>query len=229
MKTIGLIGGADPDVTAEYYRLLSLGVMHDCRRMTPHCAIWSCDPTEVRRLQQARDENGLVELFMDAAIRLDVAGADLLLICGVTHHDLAEHVQRAVSIPLLHFADPVAERLRTQRVDKVGLLDMAPIGPDVHEGPMSMRYGIEVFLPTAAERAAVERAEYLEFVVQSDPTARRDACQAIMARMTAEGAQAILFERTDAHPALRQGDCPVPMIDTVSLHVEAAMRMALEP
>lgn len=229
MKTIGLIGGIDPDVTAEYYRLLSLGVVHDFQRVIPSCVVWSCDTTRVRRLQQARDEDGLVELVMDAAIRLEIAGADLLLICGATHRDLAEYVQRAVSIPLLHFADPVAERLGTQRIDKVGLLDMFPIEMDVHEGPLSVRYGIEVLLPTAAERAAVERAQYLEFVVQSHPTARRDACQAIMARMTASGAQAILFERTDALPALRQGDCSVPMIDTVSLHVEAAMRMALEP
>lgn len=169
------------------------------------------------------------DLFRDAAIRLEVAGADLLLICGATHHDVAEHVQRAVSIPLLHFAGPVAERLKVEGIDKVGLLDPASAGPDAYEGPLSSRYGIDVLLPTAAERASVERAEYLEFVVQSDPTARRDACLEIMARMANDGAQAILFERTDALPALRQGDCPAPMIDTVSLHVEAAMRMALEP
>lgn len=229
MKTLGLIGGIDSCVTAEYYRLISLGIVHEYQRLTPRCVIWSCDYNEVRALHRARDEDGLAGLFVDAAIRLEVAGADLLLICGMPHHDVADHVQRAVSIPLLHFADPVAERLRGEGIGRVGLLDPASVGPDVYEGRLSSQYGIEVLLPTAAERAAIEWAEHLEFVVQSDPTARRKAYQAIVERMTGEGAQAILFERTDAMPHPGQGACPVPLIDTIALHVEAAMTMALRP
>lgn len=229
MKTIGLIGGIESCVTAEYYRLISLGIVHEYRRLTPRCVIWSCDWNEVRSLHRARDEDGLAGLLMDAAVRLEVAGAELLLICGVTHHDAADPVQRAVSIPLLHFADPVAERLRGEGIGKVGLLDPASVGPDVYEGPLSSQHGIEVLLPTAAERAAIEWAEHLAFAVQSDATARRRAYQAITARMAADGAQAILFERTDAMPHPGQGGCPVPMIDTIPLHVNAALMMALRP
>lgn len=228
MKAIGLIGGIDSGVTAEYYRLLSLGVVHDYQRLAPRC-VMSCDHNEVRRLHRDGDEDELAGLLMDAAVRLEVAGAELLLICGMTPHDMAEPVQRAVSIPLLHFADPVAERLRAEGICRVGLLDPASVGPDVYEGPLSSRHRIEVLVPNAAERAAIEWAEHLEFVVQSDPTARRKAHSEIMARMAADGAQAILFERTDAMPLPTPDDCPVPLIDTIALHVNAAMRMAVRP
>lgn len=229
MKTLGLTGGIDSGVTAEYYRLISLGIVHEYQRLTPRCVIWSCDYNEVRALHRARDEDGLAGLFVDAAVRLEIAGADLLLICGVAHHDLADEVQRGVSIPLLHVADPVAERLKSGSIGKAGLLDASSVGPGSYEGPLSIRRGIEVLVPTAAERAAIEWAEHLEFVVQSDPTARRKAYQAIVERMTGEGAQAILFERTDAMPHPGQGGCPVPLIDTIALHVDAAMTMALRP
>lgn len=229
MKTLGLISGIDSCVTAEYYRLISLGIVHEYQRLTPRSVIWSCDDNEVRRLHRDADEDGLAGLLMDAAVRLEVAGADLLLICGSTLHGAADHVQRAVSVPLLHFADPVAERLKAEGVGRVGLLDPASVGSEVYEGPLSSRHGVEVLVPNAAERAAMEWAGHLEFAVQSDATARLKAYQLIMARMAGEGAQAILFERTGAMPLPGQGGCPAPLIDTIQLHVEAALMMALRP
>ncbi len=230
MKTIGLIGGIDASATIQYYRLPSQGVLRDMySRVQPRCVIWSCDYNEVRRLHQARDHDALAGLLADAAIRLEVAGADMLMICSTTHHDAAESVQRAVSIPLLHVAEPIAVRLKAEGMERVGLLDPASAGPDVYEGPLSDRHGIAVLAPTTAERESMDWANHLEFAVQSDAGASRTAYRAIMARMVADGAQAILFERTAFMPDLWQSDCLVPLLDTIALHVDAALTMALEP
>lgn len=230
MKTIGLIGGIDADATVAYYQRLNAAVQRARRlRSAARCIVWSFDYAQIERLHGRGDGEALAGLMMDAAIRLEAAGADLLAICSITHNDLAEQVQRAVTIPLLHVADPIAERMKADGVNRVGLLDPVSIGPRVYSGPLSERYGIEVLVPTAAERAALDWASHLEFVVQSDASARRKAYRTIMARMAADGAGAILFERTEFMPDLWQSDCPVPLFDTIALHADAAARMALEP
>lgn len=45
------------------------------------------------------------------AQQVEAAGADFLLICTNTMHKVAEDVQAAIAIPLLHIADATAEKL----------------------------------------------------------------------------------------------------------------------
>lgn len=228
MKTIGLIGGIDADATVAYYQRLNAEVQQVRHlRSAARCIVWSFDYAGIERLHKAGDRDELTRLLTDAAVRLEAAGADLLLICSVTHHDVAEHVQRAVSIPLLHVADSIAEQMKADGTGRAGLLDPVSTGPEVYIGPLSERHGFEVLVPTAAERAALDWASHLEFAVQGDASARRKAYRAIMARMAADGAGAILIERTAFMPDLWQTDCPVPLYDTIALHAAAAAKLAL--
>ena len=55
--------------------------------------------------------------MIDAAQRLERGGADFLLICTNTMHRMADQVQSAVGIPLLHIADPTAERIKARASD----------------------------------------------------------------------------------------------------------------
>lgn len=111
MKTIGLLGGMSWESTAEYYRLLNeftrerLGGLHSAR-----CVLYSVDFAEIEQLQvQGRwDEAG--EVLASAARSLEAAGADLVLLCTNTMHKVADQVQAAVSVPLLHLADATAKR-----------------------------------------------------------------------------------------------------------------------
>ena len=113
MRMIGLIGGMSWESSAEYYRILNQGVRD---RLGPtasaRCLLWSFDFAEIERLQHAGDWNALTERMIDAARTLEAAGAEVLLICTNTMHRMADSVQRAVTVPLLHIADPTAERIK---------------------------------------------------------------------------------------------------------------------
>jgi aspartate racemase len=121
-----MIGGMSWESSAEYYRIINEGVRD---RFGPtasaRCLLWSFDFAEIEALQHKGDWQGLTACMVDAAQRLETGGADMLLICTNTMHRMAAEVQAAVGIPLLHIADPTAERVQAAGFKKVGLLGTA--------------------------------------------------------------------------------------------------------
>lgn len=60
-----------------------------------------------------------------AAQRLECGGANFVVICTNTMHRMADQVQAAIRLPLLHIADPTAHRIKESGLRKVGLLGTA--------------------------------------------------------------------------------------------------------
>src|SRR5687767_11285634 len=106
MKTIGLIGGMSWESSVVYYQLINrwtkerLGGVHSARSL-----MFSVDFDAVASMQQEEDWTGIEEMMIDLAQRLERGGADCLLICANTIHIVADAVQQAVGIPLLHIGD----------------------------------------------------------------------------------------------------------------------------
>ena len=120
---IGLIGGMSWESSAEYYRIINrevrrrLGGVHSARSL-----MWSVDFGEIERLQHQGDWDALTEKMKDAAIRLERGGADFILICTNTMHRMADAVAEAINIPLLHIADPTAQKVKAAGIKKLACL-----------------------------------------------------------------------------------------------------------
>ena len=113
MKTIGLLGGMSWESSAEYYRVVNeqvkarLGGLHSAR-----CVLFSVDFAEIELLQQQGDWDTAGELLAQAAYQLELAGAELLVVCTNTMHRVAAAIQQRIAISLVHIADPTAEAIR---------------------------------------------------------------------------------------------------------------------
>ena len=230
MKMIGLIGGMSWESSAEYYRILNQGVRD---RLGPtasaRCLLWSFDFSEIERLQHDGDWNGLTARMIDAARRLETGGADVLLICTNTMHRMAEAVQDAVSVPLLHIADPTARRIKTAGLRRIGLLGTAfTMEHDFYKGRLRDLHGLDVVVPDEHDRAVVHRIIYDELVAGKVMSTSRDAYRQIIARLVANGAKAVILGCTEIMLLVKPEDSPVPLFDTTALHAEAAIAMALE-
>jgi aspartate racemase len=230
MKMIGLIGGMSWESSAEYYRILNQGVRD---RLGPtasaRCLLWSFDFAEIERLQHDGDWPALTERMTDAARRLESAGADLLIICTNTMHLMADAVQAAVSAPLLHIADPTAERIKGAGLHRIGLLGTAfTMEQDFYKGRLAVRHGLDVLVPEADDRATVHRIIYEELVAGIVTPASRAAFRDVIARLVARGVQAVVLGCTEIMLLVKPEDSPVPLFDTTALHAEAAIEQALD-
>ncbi len=226
---IGLIGGMSWESSAEYYRLLNEGVRN---RVGPtasaRCLLWSFDFAEIEALQHRGDWAALASRLVDAARRLEAGGAEMLLICTNTMHRMADEVQAAVTVPLLHIADPAAERITAAGLGRVGLLGTAfTMEQDFYKRRLSDRHGLDVIVPDEEDRAVVHRIIYDELIAGKVLPASREAYRAIIARLVARGAEAIILGCTEIMLLVRPEDSAVPIFDTTALHAAAAVDAAL--
>lgn len=229
MAMIGLIGGMSWESSAEYYRLLNRGV-RDRRgpAVSARCLLWSFDFSEIEKRQHDGDWEGLADLLVDAARRLDRAGADTIAICTNTMHRLAPQVEAAVPGKLVHIADPTGRRIAAAGHTRVGLLGTAfTMEQDFYKGRLADKFGLDVVVPDAEDRAIVHRIIYEELVAGIVKDASRTAYRAVIARLVDQGVQAIILGCTEIMLLVGPQDSSVPVFDTTAIHVDALVEAAL--
>lgn len=229
MRTIGLIGGMSWESSAHYYRIINqtvrerLGGNHSAR-----CLMYSVDFAEIERLQHDGDWAALTERMIDAARRLERGGADFVAICTNTMHLMADEVAASVTIPLLHIADPTADRIVEHGFTRVGLLGTAFTMEKPFYRDRLAAKGLDVLIPEADDRATVHGIIYRELVAGVVHDDSRTAYRAVIARLVARGAQAIILGCTEIMLLVGDADSDVPLFDTTALHAQAAVDLALK-
>jgi aspartate racemase len=226
---IGLIGGMSWESSAEYYRLINQGYRDAVGpSASAPCLLWSFDFAEIKALQFAEDWPRLTAMMIDAARRLEAAGAELLVICTNTMHLMADEVEAAVGIPLLHIADPSAEAAKAAGIARVGLLGTAfTMEQDFFKRRLAERFGLEVLIPGDDDRAIVHRVIYEELIAGVIREKSREAYREVIARLVGRGAQGVILGCTEIGLLVGAQDSAVPLFDTTRLHADAAVRAIL--
>ncbi|MBK7079975.1 MAG: aspartate/glutamate racemase family protein [Betaproteobacteria bacterium] len=229
MKTIGLIGGMSWESTVPYYRQINetvrerLGGLHSARLV-----LYSVDFHDIERLQHAGDWQAAGALLAGAARAVQAAGASFLVLCTNTMHNVAPAIEAAVTIPLLHIADPTAAEIKRTGHSTVGVLGTRfTMEQAFYRDRLSERHGLRVVVPGPEDRETVHRIIYQELCLGVVTAESRGAYRRILAKLAAQGAQAIILGCTEISLLVTQQDSAVPLFDTTALHARAAALEAL--
>ena len=229
MKRIGLIGGMSWESTAIYYRLMNEAVR---ARVGGHASadiiLRSLDFGPIEALQRGGDWAGLEAAMAQAAQDVEAAGADFLLLCTNTMHRCADAIEAAVSIPLLHIADPLEMALVEMEIETVGLLGTRYTMEQSFYRDRLQAAEIEVMVPEEPDRSEVHRIIFEELVVGKMEEKSRTRLREVMEQLAGDGADAIVLGCTEIGLLVRQDDALVPILDTTVLHALAAGTMALD-
>jgi aspartate racemase len=142
---------------------------------------------------------------------------------------MADAVEAAAGVPLLHIADPTAEAIKAAGFSRVGLLGTAfTMEHAFYRGRLESRHGLSVLVPEEVDRAMVHQVIYDELVSGVVRAESRTAYAQVIARLVSRGAQCIVLGCTEIMLLVRQEDSAVPLFDTTRLHAEAAAQAALE-
>jgi aspartate racemase len=229
MKTIGMIGGMSWESSIEYYRIVNetvkekLGGLHSAKSV-----MVSVDFAEIEKLQMAGRWDEATQAMIAAAQHVEAGGADFLIICTNTMHKMADDVEKAIDIPLLHIADATAEVIKARGLQVVGLLGTKfTMEEDFYSGRLVDRHGLEVLIPDEKDREIVHRVIYDELVLGEIKAESRDQYRRNIEKLIAAGAQGIILGCTEIGLLVKDQDSSVPLFDTTYIHAVSAVEAAL--
>jgi aspartate racemase len=230
MKTLGLLGGMSSESTAIYYRLLNEGVNARLGGLSAaKLILWSFDFADIAARQTAGDWDGLTRMLADAAGALERAGADAVMICANTMHKMAEPVQAAIGVPLLHIADATGQAISATSSRRPALLATRyTMEQDFVTGRLLDRFGVDVLIPNERDRIELHRIIYEELCLGVVKPASKAAFLAIIADLRAQGADGVILGCTEFGMLLTQDEMDIPVFDTALIHVGAAVDFALQ-
>jgi aspartate racemase len=229
VKTIGLIGGMSWESTTLYYQFLNrmardrLGGQHSASLV-----LVSIDFAPMARLQSAGLWDEATTQMIDAARRLERAGAEAIVICANTMHLMADEVAAAVAVPLIHVAEATASQIKVAGLKRPLLLATRHTMEQPFYRARLRRHGVEALIPSEPDRARLHAIIYDELVQGRFKLASTDAMVEIVeSAVRGEDVDGVILGCTEFGLLLKPGDLPVPMFDTAELHAKAAMDFAL--
>lgn len=231
MKTIGLIGGLSWESSVEYYRIINetvkerLGGLHSAE-----CLMFSFDFAEIETLQASGDWEAATHRMIAVARQVERGGADGLVICSNTMHRMADDVQNAIDIPLIHIADATAKVIKERGFERIGLLGTRyTMEQDFYKGRLINRHELDVVIPDEQERRVVHNIIYDELVLGIVRDESRQAYQDVIDKLCEDGIQGVILGCTEIELLISKSeDSPVPTFPTTYLHAIAAVDWALE-
>lgn len=226
MKTLGLLGGMSAESTTLYYQELNrlvrerLGGLHSAQLL-----LWSVDFAGIAAMQADGDWDGAGAVLAEAARRLEGAGADAILICANTMHLVADQVQAAVSVPVLHIADATADAVKAAGCKRPLLLATKfTMEKDFYRGRLASQ-GVEAMVPDQADRDRLHAIIYDELCQGVISAASKAQVLAMIAK--APAADSVIFGCTEIGLLLAPQDLSVPVVDTALVHALAGVDFAL--
>ena len=214
--------------SAAYYQDLNLGVenrlggLHSARTVMA-----SVDFDEVNALQEAERWDEVGEILARAAKGVEQAGADFLVLCTTTFHMVAEQVEAAIDIPLLHLADVVAEACKEHRLQSVALIGTSFAMSRPFFSDRIASHGLEVHVPEERHHETINRIIYDELVHGKVLDTSRRTIVSLVDELWDGGAGGLILGCTELELLVKQADVELPLFPCTTLHVEAALDRAL--
>ncbi|MCF6169144.1 aspartate/glutamate racemase family protein [Lutibacter sp.] len=229
MKTIGLIGGMSWESSAVYYEYINKkvralkGGFHSCKSI-----MVSVDFAEIERLQHENNWKMLTKLMVNAAKQLEIAGADILVLCTNTMHLCSDEIIKNISIPFLHIAEATGKEIVQKNIKKVALIGTKfTMEKDFYKQILTHQFGIEVLIPTTEERQLIHDIIYNELVVGKIENKSKTIYKTIISNLEKRGAKGVILGCTEIPLLISNTDVNIPIFNTTKIHAEKAVEWAL--
>jgi hypothetical protein len=185
------------------------------------------DFEEIVRLQKSGDWAAAGNVLAQSARKLEVGGADFLLLATNTMHKVAPAIEQAAGIPLLHVVDATAAAIKRQGLSAVGLLGTRFTMSDGFYTERMGSQGVQTIAPTAAEQDEIHRIIFDELCLNRIRPESARYFYNVIGRLKNEGAQGVILGCTEICLLVNETDSPLPVFDSTAIHALSAVDAAL--
>ncbi len=244
MKTIGLLGGMSWESTIPYYRLINEGIKQRLGGLhSAQVLLHSVDFHEIEECQRRGEWDKTGDILAEAALGLQRAGAEGIVLCTNTMHKVADAIESRCSLPFLHIADAIESRCSLpflhiadatgRAITGAGMTRVALLGTrytmeqDFYRGRLTEQFSINCLIPEADERAKINQIIFEELCLGQFTEASRAYYVQVIARLAEQGAQGVIFGCTEIGLLVPEERSVLPVFDTAAIHAEDAVAFML--
>jgi len=229
MRKIGLIGGISWVSTSDYYTLINKGINEKLGGLNfSECLIYSFNYADIKKNNDANDWDSTFTMLLKAAEVLKSGGAEAIVLCANTMHLIADKLQQAIGLPLIHIAEETAVEIQKKELKKVGLLGTKfTMELDFFKDKLAQK-GIEAIIPVSEEVKDFIHYTIFEELgrgIATEETKKRYL--EIANELIKNGAEGIILGCTEIPLVIKEGDLSVPIFDTTLIHTQAAINFQL--
>lgn len=229
MKTIGLLGGMSWESTIPYYRLINEGIKQQLGGLhSAQILLHSVDFHEIELCQSRGDWQRAGEILALAAVGLQQAGAEGIVLCTNTMHKVASAIESACDVPFLHIADATGRAISQQKMTNVALLGTRyTMEQDFYRGRLQQEFGINTPVPEQEQRQKINQIIFDELCLGEFRAESRDYYLEVIASLAEQGAQGVIFGCTEIGLLVPVEQSPLPVFDTTAIHASDAVAFML--
>jgi len=222
---IGILGGISHESTAAYYTLLHQKYYHKFRNYHyPEVVVYSLDFQKFTNLENQNQTAEYVAYILSGIVGLRNAGADFVAMAANSPHAVFNELSTRSPIPMLSIVDVTIDRARALGLKNLLLLGIQFTMQKNFYAAVGGEQGIAVFAPSEADQVVCNDMIFRELVVGEIQDSSRKRLQEMISEYDADG---VILGCTELPLILRDRDCDLPLLNTMDLHVQAALDYAL--
>ncbi|WFR55632.1 aspartate/glutamate racemase family protein [Anaerocolumna sp. AGMB13025] len=228
MKTIGVIGGMSWESTATYYLELNRYTNKKIGEyFSAKCILYNVQYQEIKEVHKNGDWERAGDILSEAALTLQNAGADFIILATNTMHIVAPRIQKVIHIPFLHIAEVTADKLLEDDIKSVALLGTRfTMEKDFYKDVLIKR-GIKVIIPNAEEIDNIHKIINKELIIGEIKDSSRKYFSKVITKLKQQGAEGVILGCTEIGLLVKQEDSALPVYDTALIHARAAAEYAI--
>ncbi|HIH1543538.1 TPA: aspartate/glutamate racemase [Salmonella enterica] len=229
MKTIGLLGGMSWESTIPYYRMINEGIRQRLGGLhSASLLLHSVDFQEIEECQSRGEWDKAGEILADAALGLQQAGAEGIVLCTNTMHKVAGIIESRCSLPFIHIADATGKAIERQGMQRVALLGTRyTMEQDFYRGRLQEQFSVETLVLEAEERARINAVIFEELCLGECKDESRQYYLGVIEQLASQGAQGVIFGCTEIGLLVPEEQSALPVFDTTAIHASEAVAFML--
>jgi aspartate racemase len=229
MRKIGLIGGISWVSTSDYYKLINLGINERLGGLNfSECLVYSFNYADIKKNNDNNDWDSTFKMLCKGCEYLKKGGAEAIVLCANTMHFIADRLEKAIDLPIIHIATVTAVEIQKQKIKKVGLLGTKfTMELDFFKDRLAIK-GIEVIIPKSQEdKDFIHTTIFEELGRGLVITETKKRYLKIADQLIKDGAEGIILGCTEIPLVIKPEDISVPVFDTAMIHANAAVDFQL--
>ena len=224
MKKIGLLGGMSYESTIKYYDLI-LQKYYDRYQdyYYPEILIYSLNFQKVIDYELGDDEGNYVKYLMTGINSLQNGGADYIVMAANSPHAVYDELVQRSKVPILSIVEATAEKAQQEKLKKLLLLGIKFTMQSSFYQERFKKSGMKVITPSELEQDIINKIIFDELVIGKFTIQSRQKLLKIICNYEIDG---VILGCTELPLIVQQTDTDIIVLDTVEIHVEAALKYA---